>query len=187
MTAAIRLARAARIVRAGGVIAYPTEAVYGLGCLPLERDAVLRLLAMKRRSWRKGLIVIGASIGQIEEFAALPADAGRRAEVLDGWPGPITWVLEAHPFVPAWLTGGRPGLAVRVTDHPVARALCERAGSALVSTSANVSSRPPARTALAVRRAFGAALDDLLAAPIGGRGAPTPIRDGLTGRTFRAG
>src|SRR5262245_64338287 len=90
----LALRHAARIVRGGGVIAYPTEAVFGLGCLPRNRAAVERVLAIKRRSWRKGLIVIAASPAQLERYVALPPEP-RRSEVLASWPGPNTWVLDA--------------------------------------------------------------------------------------------
>ncbi|HSG65695.1 MAG TPA: L-threonylcarbamoyladenylate synthase, partial [Gammaproteobacteria bacterium] len=138
----------------GGIVAYPTEGVYGLGCLPTEVAAIARLLAIKRRSWRKGLPLIAASIAELAPFVELPAD-GLRAEIEASWPGPVTWVLPARPGVPVLLTGGRRTLAVRVTGHPLAAALCKQARSALVSTSANRSGRPPLLTPLAVRRALG--------------------------------
>ena len=180
-----RLDAAARVVLAGGVVAYPTEAVYGLGCLPHEPDALERILAIKRRSTHKGFVLIGASVAQIERFAVVPAGT-RGTEIRATWPGPITWVLEARPGVPAALTGGRSTVAVRVTAHEIARRLCERVGSALVSTSANVSGRPPLCTALAVRRVLGRDVDFVLAGPLGGLDRPTMIRDGVTGAVLRA-
>jgi L-threonylcarbamoyladenylate synthase len=158
--------------------------VYGIGCLPLERDAVLRVLAIKERSWRKGLLLIAASVQQLERYVELPAEPQRSA-VLASWPGPATWVLAARAGVPEWLTGGRPTLGVRVTDHALARALCERVGEPLVSTSANISKRPPLKSALLVRRLLGRRLDDVLVGPLGGLAKPTQIRDGATGRVLR--
>lgn len=186
MTSALAIARAARCVRAGGLIAYPTEAVYGLGCLPDAADTISRLLALKRRSWRKGLLLIGASLEQIAPFAMLPEEGARRREILASWPGPVTWILPARRGVARLLTGGRETLGVRVTDHPTAAALCAAAGSALVSTSANVSTRPPARSALQVRRTLGAGVDWVLAGAVGGLAKPTLIKDGRTGRVLRA-
>jgi L-threonylcarbamoyladenylate synthase len=177
--------RAARIIRAGGVIAYPTEAVFGLGCLPDDERAVTRVLAIKRRSWRKGLVLIGASLAQIERYAELPAEP-RRSEILASWPGPATWTLRARRTAPPWITGGRDSVAVRVTAHPLARRLCERAGSALVSTSANVSTRPPHRRLLGLRHELGRWLDCVLAGELGGLAQPTVIRDGRTGQVLRA-
>ena len=176
--------RAARIVRGGGVIAYPTEAVFGLGCLPRDRRAVARVLAIKRRSWRKGLILIGASLEQLQRYVRLPPEP-RRTEVLKTWPGPYTWVLDASAAAPRWVTGGRPSVAVRVTAHPVAAELCRTVGDALVSTSANLSHRPPHRRLLGLRRDLGRRVDYVLAGPVGGLAAPTTIKDGRSGRQFR--
>jgi L-threonylcarbamoyladenylate synthase len=184
VTGRLAIARAARIVRAGGVIAYPTEAVFGLGCLPGDREAVARVLTIKRRSWRKGLILIGAELAQLERYVVLPPEP-RRSEVLASWPGPHTWVLHARPETPRWITGGRPSVAVRVTAHPIAAALCWAVGEALVSTSANVSRRPPHRRVLHLRRDLGNRLDYVLAGPLGGLASPTRIRD-ASGRTLRA-
>jgi len=179
-----RVQQAARAVWRGGIVAYPTEAVYGLGCLPQARQAVERLLAIKRRSWRKGLAIIGADLAQLEPLVIMPRGP-LRAEILSSWPGPVTWALEARAGVPSWLSGGRNTLAVRVTDHPLARRLCLQAGSPLVSTSANRSGHPPCTRALQVRREFGAELDYVLAGALGGLSRPTTVRDGLTGAVLR--
>jgi len=184
VTGRLAIAHAARVVRAGGVIAYPTEAVFGLGCLPQDATAVMRLLALKRRSWRKGLILIAASLAELERFVVLPAEP-RRSEILASWPGPVTWVLEARPDTPPWITGGRASAAVRLTAHPLARQLCEAVGQALVSTSANVSRRPPHRRLLPLRRDLGPVVDYVLAGELGGQSGPTVIRDGQTGRVLR--
>jgi L-threonylcarbamoyladenylate synthase len=180
----LRVARAARIVRAGGVIAYPTEAVFGLGCLPRERRAVMRVLKIKRRSWRKGLILIGADLAQLERYVALPPEP-QLAEVLATWPGPSTWVLDARADAPRWITGGRASVAVRMTAHPLAAELCRSVGDALVSTSANLSRRPPHRRLLTLRRDLGRSVDYVLAGPLSTLASPTPIRDGRSGRLLR--
>ncbi len=181
----LALRHAARVVRSGGVIAYPTEAVFGLGCDPCSRAAVARILAIKRRSWRKGLILIGASWAQLERYAELPPEP-RRSEVLASWPGPHTWVLDARPDTPRWITGGRASVAVRVTAHPLTRELCLAAGRALVSTSANVSRRPPHRRLLRLRRDLGTKVDYIVAGALGGLAQPTDIRDGRSGRLLRS-
>ncbi len=187
----LRLAR--RCLRGGGVIAYPTEAVYGLGCDPWNRAAVLRLLALKGRAPSKGLILIAAGVDQL---APLVADLApeRMAEVLASWPGPHTWLLPVRPTTPDWLCGHFDTLAVRVTAHPLAAALCRAWGGALVSTSANRAGRPPARSALGVRRAFSGGPgggpkggpDLILSGDCGGARRPSSIRDGRTGRVLRA-
>lgn len=181
----IHLEKAARVLHQGGLIAYPTEAVYGLGCLPWERRAVERLLDAKWRSWRKGFSLIAANLEQLKPLVELPT--GTLAEELRlSWPGPATWVLNARPGIPFWLTGGRDTLAVRVTGHDLSRRLCETAASPLISTSANRSGRPPLRRVLHVRREFGTSVDYVLKGKLGGMAKPTMIRDGRTGAILRA-
>lgn len=184
MTRELAIGRAAQVLRAGGIVAYPTEAVYGLGCLPGDRAAVLRLLAIKRRSWRKGLIVIGATLAALERYVELPPEP-RRSEILASWPGPVTWVLQARHDAPRWISGGRDTIAVRLTAHPIAQRLCDRVGAAIVSTSANVSRRPPHRRLLRLRQDLGRRVDYVLAGALGGLAQPTVIRDGRTGRVLR--
>ncbi|NCA71508.1 MAG: tRNA threonylcarbamoyladenosine biosynthesis protein RimN [Sphingobacteriia bacterium] len=180
-----RVRRAARIIRDGGVVAYPTEAVFGLGCDPWNRAAVTRILAMKRRHVSKGLILIAADPRQLEPFVE-PLEDARMAEILASWPGPNTWLLPARSTTPRWLTGRFETLAVRVTAHPLAAALCRCSGGAIVSTSANQAARPPARTALRVRLALDEPPDDLLVGACVGSSQPSRIRDGRTGRILRA-
>jgi L-threonylcarbamoyladenylate synthase len=179
-----RLALAAHWVACGGVVAYPTEAVYGLGCDPRDGAAVRRLLALKARPEGKGLILIAAAWSQLEPYVR-DLEPERMAVIHATWPGPVTWLLPARPETPRWLTGDHATLAVRVTAHPMAAALCQRWGGALVSTSANRASRPPARTALGVRRALPSGLDYLLSGPCGGAARVSSIRDGRTGAVLR--
>lgn len=182
----LRLRAVARAVRSGGLIAYPTEAVYGLGCDPRNEPAVRRLLALKRRSVHKGLILIAADFAQLAPFLRplTPAELGR---LHASWPGPHTWLVPARSGTPHWLRGRHDTLAVRVTAHPLAAALCRACGHPLVSTSANLSGRPPARSALATRRQLGRHLDALLPGQTGGAAQPTAIRNLRTGRIVRGG
>ena len=191
-TSPFSLREAARVVAGGGVIAYPTEAVFGLGCDPLDPDAVLRILAIKGRDMDKGLILIAADFGALLPYVE-PLPTERMAEIRATWPGPNTWLLPARPETPTWLTGKHDTLAVRVTGHPVAAALCRAAArygshigsGALVSTSANLSDLNPARTALDVRRQLRDAPDLLVAGRCGAHPKPSTIRDGRTGRVLR--
>jgi len=180
-----RLRVAARYVRDGGILAYPTEAVYGLGCDPRNRAAVQRLLAIKRRPEHKGLILIAADFTQLAPFVE-PLDAPRMKAIHATWPGPVTWLLPARPDTPGWLRGQHATLAVRVTAHPIAAALCTAVDSALVSTSANLNNRPPARTPLQVRSALGSQVNLILTGLCGTRARPSTIRDGRTGTIIRA-
>lgn len=177
------LQRAVQLLRSGGVLAYPTEAVYGLGCDPLNRHAVERLLDIKKRPVQKGLILIASRFQQLTPFIeAQPPEIQRRLD--ESWPGPVTWLVPANPATPRWLRGDHSSLAVRVTAHPLAAALCEAFGGAIVSTSANPTGGMPARTALQARLRC-PAVDLILHGATGRLARPTAIRDAVTGRVFR--
>lgn len=178
--------RAVAVLEDGGLIAYPTEAVFGLGCDPLREDAVDRLLAVKGRSRQQGLILIASDFDQLKGLLDT-SDQAAVNRALATWPGPVTWVFPARDHVPAWLTGGRGSLAVRVTEHPVAHALCAAFGRPVVSTSANVSGGEAARDADTVRRQLGDAVDCLVPGRVGGRDRPSEIRDARSGEVIRAG
>jgi len=174
----------ARAIRQGGVVAYPTEGVYGLGCDPANQHAVLRILQIKERPIEKGLILIAADFMQLEPWVEA-LEPSLLNPVLDSWPGPVTWLLPARRDVPVWLRGAHPTLAVRVTDHPLTAALCREVGYPLVSTSANRSGQEPARSAEAVESTLGPQIDGILDGPVGSLSGPTEIRDGYTGRVIR--
>lgn len=180
---ALQLRRAVRALRAGAVIAYPTEAVWGLGCDPFSEAAVRQVLALKRRSEAKGLIIIAADVGQIAPWLVALTPAQRDA-VLATWPGPYTWIVPA-PQAPLWLRGVHESLALRVSAHPGVQALCRAWGGPLVSTSANLSGQPPARDALALRRQFGSGLGYILPGRLGGDARPSEIRDAVSGAVLR--
>jgi len=180
-----RIQRAAQLMRAGGVVAYPTEAVWGLGCDPNNPQAVARLLAMKQRAWQKGLILLGADQAQ---FAPLidRLDSGLRARLEQTWPGPVTWLVPAAGLVPEWVTGRFSTVALRVTDHPVAAALSRAFGGPIISTSANPQGREPARDRLCLRRYFPNQLDHITPGSLGGRQSPSEIRDLVTDTVVRS-
>lgn len=178
------LAHAASTLRNGGIVAYPTEAVYGLGCDPRNTRALQRLLEVKQRDPHKGLILIAASFEQLSPYL-LELNDNTRARILPTWPGPVTWLLPARDDVSPLLRGAHHTLAVRVTAHPLAAALCRAFGGAVVSTSANRSTAPPARTAQQVRADLGDDVDALLEGAVGTLANPTEIRDGATGALLR--
>ncbi|MCQ4348093.1 L-threonylcarbamoyladenylate synthase [Pseudomonas stutzeri] len=178
-----RVQRAARVVREGGVIAYPTEAVWGLGCDPWNPEAVLRLLALKDRPMDKGLILVAADMAQFD-FLLADLPPAWRAELQLSWPGPNTWLVPHQGRLPEWITGRHDSVALRVSDHPLVRALCAHSGP-LVSTSANPAGRPAARSRLRVEQYFGGALDGVLGGALGGRRNPSLIRDLRTGEVIR--
>lgn len=169
------------------VVAYPTEAVFGLGCDPDSELAVHALLDLKQRQWDKGLILIAANYEQLLPYVDDAKLSGeRREEVFSYWPGPVTWVMPAKATTPQWLRGRFPTIAVRVSDHPLVQTLCLQFGKPLVSTSANLSGLEPCRTAQEVRLQFGDAFP-VVDAEVGGRLNPSEIRDALTGELFRQG
>ena len=172
-------------IEQGGIIAYPTEAVYGLGCSPWCRDAVYKILRLKQRSVSKGLILVAADISQFHDLIEIQGLA-RRQEILDSWPGPVTWVVPAKPGLPRYLTGSHHGLAVRVSAHPIVRQLCTEVGI-LVSTSANPGGHAPARTPFKVRNYFGNHVDYILPGQVGSSSLPTEIRNALHGNILRKG
>jgi L-threonylcarbamoyladenylate synthase len=181
-----RLRGYGRMLRSGAVIAYPTEAVYGLGCDPENAAAVQRILVLKHRSVNKGLILVAAELGQLRPYLAA-VDSGLEQRAVSVWPGPVTWLWPAGPRVPRWLIGKHDRIAVRVSAHAVVRALCWVFGGALVSTSANRSGRPAIRSSLGARACFGRELDAVVPGTVGGAAGPTEIRDLCSGRLVRGG
>jgi L-threonylcarbamoyladenylate synthase len=179
------LRRAARVIRGGGVLAYPTEAVFGLGCHPACEAAVERILAIKGRPAGSGFILIAADFAQLEGWIA-PTPAEKR-RLATGTAQPVTWIVTAGPLASSLVTGGRKTIAVRVTGHRIAAALCRLAATPLISTSANFHGRPPVRTALTVRRQLGPLLDFVLPGATGALRRPTEIRDARTGAVLRRG
>jgi L-threonylcarbamoyladenylate synthase len=183
----LNLATAVAVLHRGGVLAYPTEAVWGLGCSPFDGEAVHRLLAVKRRPVDKGLILVAAREAQLDALVDWDALAPpRREAVRASWPGPSTWVVPATSAVPRWITGEHAGVAVRVSAHPVVAELCRRFGGAIVSTSANLAGEPPAFERSALSPALLALIDGVCEGETGGLAAPTAIRDAATGDVLRA-
>jgi len=181
-----KIKQAATVVLGGGIIAYPTETIFGLGCDPFNHHAVLRLLQIKRRQWHKGLILVAANLDQLLPFVVIPSDAIQR-KISATRPNPTTWILPAAPATPALVTGAHHTLAIRVSSHPVVQALCREINQPLVSTSANRASLTPARSALAVRRIFGQDVDYILHGQVNPAAKPSEIRDAVSDRVIRPG
>ncbi|MBV0933767.1 L-threonylcarbamoyladenylate synthase [Marinobacterium weihaiense] len=181
-----QIKEAVRCINNGGVIAYPTEAVWGLGCDPYSRQAVQRLLALKRRPEHKGLILVAAHEDQIAPLLA-PLSDEQRQRLSETWPGPNTWLLpDPKNLIPRWVKGCHSQVAVRVSAHPLVQALCREYGGPLVSTSANRSAAEPAKSKLKVSAYFGASLDFILPGELGGLNKPTVIRNIMDMQTIRA-
>ncbi|MFQ2237626.1 Sua5/YciO/YrdC/YwlC family protein [Aeromonas dhakensis] len=169
-----------------GVIAYATEAVFGLGCDPDSEAAVQRLLAIKQRPVAKGLILIAADLAQLQDYIDLDQLTSEQlARVEASWPGPFTWIMPARPDTPAWLTGQFDTLAVRVTAHPQVQALCRAFGKPLVSTSANLTGEEPARRLADIGELLASQLAYILPGEVGGQANPSEIKDARTGAVIR--
>lgn len=177
----------ADLLKAGGVITYPTEAVWGLGCDPANESAVHKVLALKQRPIAKGMILVAADAAQLDGWVRLDAlPTARREAVLASWPGPNTWIVPAGPKAPRWVTGDHDGIAVRVSAHPLVAALCQAWGGPLVSTSANLAGEEPARHRDRLDPRLLVQLDGIVDGQVGRSAQPTTIRDALTGAVLRA-
>jgi L-threonylcarbamoyladenylate synthase len=177
----VAIARAAEVLFGGGVIAYPTEGVFGLGCIPDDPVAVARLLNIKQREVSRGLILIAARREQLD-----PWIAGGAAQLPEPQPRrPTTWIVPASARVPDWVRGRHTGLAVRLTTNPVAKELCMAIDGPLVSTSANIAGRPVARNRFVLRRRFGPCVDYVVAGDCGPAQGPSEIRALSTGEILR--
>ena len=184
--------RAASVVHAGGVIAYPTEAVWGLGCDPLDDQACFRLLQIKQRPVEKGMILVAASTDQLS-FLLQTLSKQEQQQLKLAWQnqassGPVTFLVpDRASQVPEWIKGQHSAVAVRVSSHPLVRALCERVGGPVVSTSANLAGRPAIKSRVQLEKQLGHKLDYILPGSLGGAAKPSQIVDLVSGRVMRAG
>lgn len=173
---------ARRYLDQGKIMAYPTEAVLGLGCDPFNEKAVLQLLALKQRDVHKGLILL------INDWSQLPALIEKVPDQLlervgATWPGPVTWLFPKSPLIPSWLSGSHSSIAIRMSAHPLAQQLCKE--GPIVSTSANRSGLEPARDEQSLREQFPMGIDVLLSGSLGGALKPSEIYDVLSGERLR--
>jgi L-threonylcarbamoyladenylate synthase len=183
---ALTTEQAVAALREGKVIAYPTEAVWGLGCDPYNAEAVKKLLQLKKRAVEKGLILIAASYAQIEPLLADTLTDEQRALLQQASEKPVTWLVPFNPAkVPPWISGQHEKVAVRISNHSTVKALCEAAGMPLVSTSANPQGCQAAREAFQVRRYFAQQVQ-LCHGQTGTAKTPSTIKDLLTGAIIRA-
>lgn len=168
--------------RAGQVLAYPTEAVYGLGCDPFNRDAVERIIDLKGREPAQGMIILIADWPQLFELIGdLPL--AKLELIKETWPGPVTWVLPKSLAVPDWISGAHATVAVRMTAHPIAQKLCEL--GPIVSTSANPHGQPPARSLSQLEKCFPTGIDGVVLGELGTEKQPSAIYDAMTNQRLR--
>jgi len=178
--------RAVEQLHAGHIIAYPTEAVFGLGCDPCNESAVRKLLSLKGRHESAGFVLIASEFSQLLPWIA---DSGESLieQAMQSWPGPVTWLFPRADKVPDFIAGKHDTIAVRITAHAPSRVLCDAFGAALISSSANHTAAEPARSAGEVEDYFGHYLGGILTGPLGGAQHPCEIRDLVSGRVLRKG
>ncbi len=182
MPSPFQIRQAASAIRNQGVICYPTESVFGLGCDPLCYTAVDKILQLKQRPVEKGLILIASRIEQLAPFIQLSEE--QQAQLL-GQTSAITWLVNKSATTPPWISGSHSKVAIRLSKHPLVRALCNQLDSAIVSTSANPSTQAAARTLLRVKQYFPDQLDYYLNGELGNTGNATPIIDMQSGNIIR--
>jgi len=171
----------------GGIIAYPTEAVFGLGCDPDNLQAIEKLLRIKERSPKKGLILLAANYAQLLPYIddrKIPQD--KRLSVLSRWPDGITQLMPKNIQISKLLTGEFTKIAVRLTSQPDVVALCNKVNKPIVSTSANLSGQQPAITWQEVEDTLSNKIDFIIKGNTLGYTQPSKIIDALTGETIRA-
>ncbi|WP_299796547.1 L-threonylcarbamoyladenylate synthase [uncultured Shewanella sp.] len=174
------------IIEQGGVVAYPTEAVYGLGCDPDNDEAITRLLALKRRPWQKGLILVASEYKQLLPYIDEDKLTDEQLDrVFAKWPGPFTFIMPIKPGISNLLCGSFNSIAVRVSSHPTIQALCQLTGKPLVSTSANHAGEPPALSAAEIGATFAGEIDALVAGSLGEERKPSTIIDAISGKVLR--
>ncbi|ALO44714.1 L-threonylcarbamoyladenylate synthase [Pseudohongiella spirulinae] len=187
----LAVSQAASVVHSGGIIAYPTEAVWGLGCDPDNEQACFDLLQIKQRPVEKGMILVAASTDQLD-FLLKMLSTSEQQQLARAWQhqaesGPVTFLVpDLASQVPLWIKGQHPAVAVRVSSHPLVKALCERVGGPVVSTSANLAGRPAVRTRVQLEKQLGHKLDFILPGSLGGAAKPSKIIDLASGRVMRA-
>lgn len=182
MISTIRTQLAAQAFRRGELVIYPTEGVWGIGCDPYNGEAVANLLALKQRPVEKGLILVAANLEQLQPYMQ-HLTAPQLDTLKSSWPGPHTWLVPVNEHIPFWISGGQTTVALRVSAHPVVKALCEAFGGPIVSTSANVSGRRAATSLLEVQLQFPAVLR--IPGKLTAAGKPSTIRNLQTGNIVR--
>jgi len=177
---------AAQTFAQGGIIAYPTEAVFGLGCDPDNNSAIERLLSLKQRSVDKGFILLASDYSQLQPYIDESAiSEQQKVQILSRWPGAITQVLPINKNISPLLSGVYKTIAVRITQHPDVITLCRKTGKAIISTSANLSGQPAATTWQSVIQQFPTQLDYLIKTATLGNKNPSIIIDGISSKVLR--
>ena len=178
--------QAAEVLCQGGIIAYPTEAVWGLGCNPFNQPAIKRLLKLKKRAANLGLILVAYDIKQLVPLM-MSLTPQQLDQLQSTWPGATTWVVPHCGRLAKQITGGRPTVALRVSAHEPVRELCRHFNAPIVSTSANIHGQKPPRTLAETHSIFADQVDYYLPGNTAGAIRPTEIKDLMSGEIIRNG
>lgn len=179
-------ADAVQRLKAGEIIAYPTEAVYGLGCDPFNEQSVRNILSLKGRPESAGFVLIASNLEQLKPWFG-NIESALLKKAMTRWPGPVTWLFPRAEHVPDYIAGNHKTIALRMTAHPASRDLCEAFGCALISSSANISSAQPARSHAEVAAYFSDTIAGTLKGALGDGERPSEIRDLASGAILRQG
>lgn len=172
------------VIQSGGLIVYPTEAVYGIGCDYKQQESVNKLLSLKKRPVEKGLILVGSHVQQILPLIQ-PDDGNQLAKALKTWPGHFTWVFKASKSTPKWISGEHDSVAVRISKHPVIKRLCSQLNQPIVSTSANISGSAVINDMAQIKKIFSDRVDCYIDEPLGNHKGASQIRNAATGLIIR--
>ncbi len=176
---------AIQVIKQGGVISYPTESVFGLGCNPNDLSAVLQLLEMKQRDMSKGLLLVADNVAQLEPYINI-SDLQTVNKLMAETSKPVTWLVPCRYLTPVWLTGKHQAIAVRISRHPIVKQLCSQFNAALVSTSANISGQCSTKKAWQVRKRFADKVNYYVPGELGSFATESEIRNIITDEVIRA-
>lgn len=172
-------------LRQGNIVAYPTEAVWGLGCDPRNEAAVHKILRLKDRPVHKGLILVSGSIAHFEGLLS-GLSIEQKATLAASWPGHITWLVpDPDCLIPQWIKGSHESVAIRVSAHPIVQELCSAYGGPIVSTSANEAGEAEIRSRLILEAKFADNIACIVDGELGDAAKPSEMRDLLSGNVIR--
>ena len=171
---------AVNVLKKGGIVVYPTETVYGIGCDPFNRIAYERVQHLKGRT-KKQMLLLACSLSQVEQFTGRLANIPRRL-AHEFWPGPLTMVIKPRNEMPEYLYGDSGGVAFRITSHPIAAAISKNFGYPMTSTSANITGKPPVETYEEALNMFGKDVSIVIENNIPLNGTPSTVIDLTSGK-----
>ena len=159
MASDFSIRHAAHIISDGGVIAYPTDTIYGLGCDPFNPDAIEKINLIKQRPLNKHFILLAGNIKQLRSLIQISKE---QENLITQNTEPTSWIVKASPNAPPWLTDNSGNLTIRISKHENVQHLCQALGHAIISTSANISGKTPAKNTLDLHKYFHHKVDKIL-------------------------